>query len=82
MSDTTITKKAIRYKAEHRGTKEADYLIGGFVRKILPELDGDSSLTLRSWVEMDDESFFLQVKDPAPQYKQLVGLYIEYRSSL
>ncbi len=38
---TTIRRKRLLFRAWHRGTREADLLIGSFADKILPELDAE-----------------------------------------
>lgn len=41
-------RKRARWRAEHRGTKEADMLIGGFAARYLPTMDAGEF----AWFEM------------------------------
>lgn len=74
-----ILKKSIHYKAIHRGTKEADFLIGGFVRHCLETLSPNELVLLKQWVEMDDQSFFAQLKEPTHALTPLIEKFYFYQ---
>lgn len=70
-SELSIRRRRLRFRAWHRGTKEADYLIGGFVDSRL------SSFTLSDidWVEAllaeqdaDIMAWIMGVTPCPPQY--------------
>lgn len=77
-----IIKKEIFYRAHHRGTKEADWLIGGFIRSHLHKLEDNDIIILKEMVALDDESFFLQIENPNDDFKTIVSLFKDYKASL
>jgi succinate dehydrogenase flavin-adding protein (antitoxin of CptAB toxin-antitoxin module) len=77
-----LLKKAIHYKANHRGSLEADFLIGRFVAHILPTLCEADVITLKAWLEMDDASFFAQLEYPEPPYQTLVHYFQSFKEAL
>lgn len=54
--DLNTRRKRLRYRAWHRGTKEADLLIGPFADSQLGTMDHD---------QMDDFEALLRLPDPA-----------------
>ena len=77
-----VMKKAIFYRAHHRGTKEADWLIGGFVRQHLNDFSEAEIRVLKQLVDMDDESFFNQIDDPQQDFQAMVDTFRRYKKSL
>ena len=77
-----ITRKAIIYRATHRGTKEADWLIGGFIRAHLTEIPDQDIPALKALIDLDDESFFKQVEKPEGIYQKLIKDFKRYKASL
>ena len=55
MKDKENLKKQIIYRSTHRGTKEMDLLIGGFVKKNINILNYKDLSKLKILIEMDDE---------------------------
>ncbi len=83
INDIQTLKKAIYYRAHHRGTKEADWVIGGFIREKLESYTNHSHLfALRDLINLDDESFFKQVNEPDPEYAEVVSDFRRYKASL
>ncbi len=66
MTTLPALEKKIRYKAHHRGSKEADFLIGGFVEKCLDE-DQFSLEDLHTFIDRDDPDVFRVANTHAPQ---------------
>jgi antitoxin CptB len=52
-----LLKKAI-YRAKHRGGKEADFLLGGFVEAYGTSLNEDELFELNLILEYDDDAIF------------------------
>ena len=77
-----VMKKEIFYRAHHRGTKEADWLIGGFIRSRLHQLKDNDIMALKDMVALDDESFFLQIENPNNAFKTIARLFKDYKASL
>ena len=55
MSNNEKIKKQIIYRSTHRGSKEMDLLIGGFVKKNINLFNDKDLLDLNVFVETDDE---------------------------
>lgn len=82
LTEVEILKKAIRYRAEHRGTKEADWLIGGFIRTHIKDFSNEDIYHLKDLVDLDDESFFKQVDSPQEPYIKLIQTFQNYKAHL
>lgn len=52
-----LLKKAL-YRAKHRGGKEADFLLGGFVETYGPSLNEKELIELNLILEHDDNAIF------------------------
>lgn len=52
-ADEVIRKKLV-YRANHRGTKEMDLLVGGFVNKHIGEMSSDDLVELAVILEVPD----------------------------
>lgn len=77
-----MIKKAIYYRAHHRGTKEADWVIGGFIRAHMDDFNAEQILILRDLIDMDDESFFNQIKAPKPKFTSIAQTFQAYKARL
>ncbi|NCP62639.1 MAG: succinate dehydrogenase assembly factor 2 [Alphaproteobacteria bacterium] len=82
LTEIEVLKKAIRYRAEHRGTKEADWLIGGFIRTHLADFSEEEIYRLKSLIDLDDEGFFKQIAAPQEPYLNLSQAFQKYKSNL
>ncbi len=51
-------RKEIKYVASHRGTKESDFLIGGFVELYIKELKDGELEELRALLQVSDVTLF------------------------
>ena len=58
LNSEQVLKKSLRYRAHHRGTKEADKVVGGYVDHVINTLNPEQLQTLLSLVSLDDSSFF------------------------
>lgn len=61
-------RKAILYKAKHRGSKEADLWVYGFVQEALPILEQSPELLpqLFAFIDQDDHLLFDDASSPNP----------------
>ena len=82
LTDIEILKKAIRYRGEHRGTKEADWLIGGFLRTHMADFCDDEIHHLKALIDLDDESIFKEVEAPKEPYINIVHAFRWYKNGL
>ena len=57
LTEIETLKKAIRYRAEHRGSKEADWVIGGFIRTHMSAFSNEDIYHLKDLIDLDDESY-------------------------
>ena len=51
-------KKKIIYRANYRGTKEMDKLLGTFVKKYINELDPQDLINLEKLLDFDDSTLY------------------------
>ena len=51
-------KKKIIYRANYRGTKEMDKLLGAFIKKYINILDNKDLLDLMKLLDVDDNSLY------------------------
>ena len=58
MKNNKILKKKIIYRANHRGTKEMDLLLGGFVKKYIDNLNEAEINDLEKLLFVDDEIIY------------------------
>ena len=58
MTDKEILKKQIIYRSEHRGIKEMDLLLGGFVRKYVDEFNINELKELEKILFIDDKTIY------------------------
>ena len=55
MKNKEILKKQIIYRSTHRGTKEVDLILGGFVKKYIDKLNDSDLNDLEKFLLIDDE---------------------------
>ena len=53
-----LLKKKIIYRANYRGTKEMDNLLGGFTKKYINELRNKDLIDLEKLLEIDDTNLY------------------------
>ena len=58
MKKINSIKKKIKYRAEYRGIKEMDLLLGRFVKKYIDILTHDELIDLHQILEKDDDLIF------------------------
>ena len=56
--DTDTRRKKLLYKANYRGFKEADLLIGGFAKAKLPEMSESELDEFEALLTLDDRSLY------------------------
>ena len=54
----TDLKKKIHYRANYRGTKEMDKLLGSFTKKYIDQLDKEELSHLCDLLDYDDENLY------------------------
>lgn len=52
--DMTARKRRLVFRANHRGTREADLMLGGFVERCAPALDDAEVVWLEQLLEVSD----------------------------
>lgn len=59
MSETVETRRRrLLFRAEHRGFKEADLVIGGFARKNLPDMDTAALDEFEALINTPDQDLY------------------------
>ena len=58
MTNKEILKKQIIYRSTHRGTKEMDILLGGFVKKYIDHFTDDELKELEQILVIEDEILY------------------------
>ena len=58
MTNKEILKKQIIYRANHRGTKEMDILLGNFVKKYMEEFNDNELQDLEKLLFIEDEIIY------------------------
>ncbi len=69
MDETThASRKRLLFRANHRGTRENDLLIGGFVASALPGMDGEAVAAMEAVLDIPDPVIgdFLTGRGPMP----------------
>jgi succinate dehydrogenase flavin-adding protein (antitoxin of CptAB toxin-antitoxin module) len=56
MSDLEILRRKLFYRATHRGTREADIVIGNYVRRLLSHISYPEARKLEIWLEQSDDT--------------------------
>lgn len=84
--DRDIQRKRLTYRATHRGTKEADALIGGFVVAKIDSLTVAQLDSLEALLDSPDPDIldWLMKRQPAPDYpgRAALELIAEYQKHL
>jgi antitoxin CptB len=55
MKNKEILKKQIIYRSNHRGTREVDLILGGFVKKYIDKLSDSDLKDLEKFLLIEDE---------------------------
>lgn len=55
-TDLDLRRRRALYRAEHRGTKEMDVLLGRYARQVLPDLSGDALALFEKLLALPDPS--------------------------
>ena len=58
MTNKEILKKQIIYRANHRGTKEMDILLGNFVKKYIEKFNDNELQDLEKLLFIEDEIIY------------------------
>lgn len=53
-TDLEIRRRRALYRAQHRGTKEMDWMLGRFAEVHLPEMDAERLTTFEQFLAMSD----------------------------
>ena len=83
MSELESLKKKIIYRANYRGTKEMDMLLGGFVNKYINTFNKDQLEELYTFLNMEDEVIynFYQTKKIDTKFKnqELLEMFSNFK---
>jgi len=69
MSETVETRRRrLLFRAEHRGFKEADLVIGGFARRNLPDMNVAALDEFEALIETQDQELYAWIvgREPVP----------------
>ncbi len=64
-SDTETRRRRAAYRANHRGTKEMDWLVGRYADATLDQLDGTALDRFEAMLEMSDVELQRWILDPS-----------------
>jgi len=64
--DLDIRRKRLIYRANHRGIKEMDILIGGFANAALGKLTADELSQFEILLEVPDQDLYAMIVSDAP----------------
>jgi antitoxin CptB len=74
--DLTLRRKRALYRAQHRGTKEMDWMVGRFAEARLGDMSVDQLSTFEEFIEIGDPELNGWLLDPArcnePTFASLV----------
>ncbi len=68
MDNIDTKKKRLKYRSLRRGTKEADSVIGGFVREIIDNLDNNELNELEILLDIPDPDLMDISRDDKPEF--------------
>lgn len=54
MSDLDVRRRRAQWRAEHRGTKEMDLLLGRFAEHALPQMDAAALTRFEAFLQLQD----------------------------
>ena len=78
-------RKRLLYQSTHRGTKEADLIIGGFAQKNLTDLSAELLDKFEELLSVSDPDLMLwingQISPPRAYQTPLWDLIIEYKNT-
>ena len=64
--DLDIRRKRLAYRANHRGTKEMDILVGGFANAALGRLTEEELALFEALLEVPDQDLYNMIVADAP----------------
>ena len=59
-----IRRRRARFRAEHRGTKEMDWLLGRFAQAMLPQMDDEALEEFERLLSLSDPDLNAWILDP------------------
>jgi len=59
-------RRRLLFRAMHRGTKEADFVIGGFAQRFLSDLSDADLIAFEALLDVDDNALMLWCTGRAP----------------
>lgn len=75
--DLAARLSRLRYRAWHRGTREADYLIGGFFDRYHAEWDDPALAWFEALVEQEDDDVLAWALGKQPVPEEFAGPLME-----
>jgi antitoxin CptB len=82
-SSTDIRRKRLLFRAWHRGTREADLILGSFAEKHLPGFDENAVDAFAALLEVPDADLFDWIsgraRPPAPYDTDVTRLLLAFR---
>ncbi len=76
LNELEIARKRVLMRAEHRGIKEMDIILGRFVRANLEQFDLQSIETLEKMMEINDQKLYqiiLGNEDTPPEFESWIN---------
>jgi antitoxin CptB len=70
---TDIRLKKLKYRAEHRGFREADIIIGGFAEAYLPSLTAEQLDAFEALIDQADQDLYAWIIGRQPTPPQFEG---------
>ena len=81
--DLEIRRKRLRFRANHRGTKELDIYVGGFADSSLADLNAGQLDKFEAILESDEVSIFHWISGreavPSEHDHDIMALFLAYR---
>ncbi|MBT5238980.1 MAG: succinate dehydrogenase assembly factor 2 [Rhodospirillaceae bacterium] len=76
--DKEIQRKRLKYRATHRGTKEADTIIGGYVTANIQDLSDDQLDALETFLDCPDPDISDWLRGASPKPEGSLGTTLEF----
>lgn len=81
-----VQQKRILFRANHRGTREADRLLGGFAKARLPTLSVEQVAKFESLLEENDVDILLWIQGlrpiPNDHNHEVMAQLIEFKNAI
>lgn len=81
-SDLELKKKRLIMRAEHRGIKEMDIIMGGFVRNNLDRFNCEKMNQIEDFMSINDQSLYQMILGNEEIPAEFVGLVAEIRADV